>query len=260
MPESRALPVEAWMPWYQKIAEILGLDQARDEEATQVLSMLLEGKDLSPSVLQERIRRRPVLVFGAGPSLERNLAEIELPSLSERWVVMASDGATAALLRLAGRIPDVIVTDLDGRMPDILTAHERGAIVVVHGHGDNIPRLRRYVPKLGSALGTTQVRPQPRVYNFGGFTDGDRAVFLAYAMGAPAIAVAGMDLGDVIGPYSKRRVRSPEGKLAKLRICKELLEWLASRAEVRLLNATWHGERIRGFKDVQGSDLRGLCL
>lgn len=31
------------------------------------------------------------------------------------------------------------------------------------------------------------------VYNFGGFTDGDRAVFLAEALGASLIVVAGMD-------------------------------------------------------------------
>ncbi len=257
MPESLAVTIDVWMPWYWKIARDLRLDRSRDELATKVLSRLLEGKDLSPAVLEEKTEERPVLVLGAGPSLERNLSEIGVSALSTRWVIMAANGATTALLRL-GRIPDVIVTDLDGLMRDILAAYERGAVLVVHGHGDNIPRLRRYVPMLASALGTTQVEPQPRVYNFGGFTDGDRAAFLAYAMGAETIALAGMDLGRVIGPYSKRRVRSVEAKLTKLRICKELLEWLASRAEIRLLNATWHGERIEGFKDAQGRELRDL--
>ncbi|MEM2904576.1 MAG: 6-hydroxymethylpterin diphosphokinase MptE-like protein [Candidatus Bathyarchaeia archaeon] len=258
MTSSRAVTLDLWMPWYQKIAEMLRLDRGRDEEATRILSALLEGRDTRPAALEERLKGRPVLVFGAGPSLERNLREVDLPRLSSDWVVVAADGATTALTRFGKRMPDIIVTDLDGWMPDILAAHSQGAAVVVHGHGDNIRQLRRYVPLLGSALGTTQVEPQPRVYNLGGFTDGDRAVFLAYAMRAETIALAGMDLGTVIGRYSKRRVRSVEAKLTKLRICKELLEWLASRAEARLLNATWYGEKIRGFRDVQGGQLRDL--
>ena len=66
---------------------------------------------------------------------------------------MAADGATAILLR-RGIVPDIIVTDLDGSFPDILKANREGSIAVVHAHGDNLDALDRYVPQLGSVIGT----------------------------------------------------------------------------------------------------------
>jgi hypothetical protein len=93
------------------------------------------------------------------------------------------------------------------------------------------------------------------VYNFGGFTDGDRAVFLAIGMGAKLVALAGMDLGQVVGRYSKKKVRSVEVKILKLKICKELLEWLASRVNIPLYNVTGRGESITGFINVTYSEL-----
>ena len=38
--------------------------------------------------------------------------------------------------------------------------------------------------------------PAPRVHNFGGFSDGDRAVFAADALGAKTITLFGFDLDD----------------------------------------------------------------
>ena len=43
--------------------------------------------------------------------------------------------------------------------------------------------------------------PTNNVYNFGGFTDGDRSVFLAEELGASQIILVGMDLGNKIGKY-----------------------------------------------------------
>ena len=42
-------------------------------------------------------------------------------------------------------------------------------------------------------MATTQSRQFPGVHNFGGFTDGDRGVFLADAMGAKSIRLVGFD-------------------------------------------------------------------
>jgi hypothetical protein len=194
-------------------------------------------------------------MFGAGPSLEEDLRQIAKENLLKKCAVISADGATTALLKVAKVVPSVVVTDLDGNINDLLRADRLGSVVVVHGHGDNINRLRKYAPMFKNVIGTTQVEPRPHVYNFGGFTDGDRAVFLATAMEAKLIALAGMDLGRVVGKYSKKKVRLVEVKILKLKICKELLEWLASRVNIPLYNVTGHGESIGGFVDVTYSEL-----
>jgi uncharacterized Rossmann fold enzyme len=69
------------------------------------------------------------------------------------------------------------------------------------------------------------------------------------------LVLAGMDLGQKIGKYSKEKIRSMEEKILKLKVCKELLEWLASKLEMPLYNITGHGENIRRFKNVNCSEL-----
>jgi hypothetical protein len=225
---------------------MFGYDRDKDQEATDLLSSLLAEKAISVEQLRRELWDEPVLIFGAGPSLEVDISESSASGLFNICKVIAADDATSALLK-AGKLPDVIVTDLDGMVVDQLKAAERGSIIVVHAHGDNTPALRRYVPTLDEAFGTTQVEPRPNVYNFGGFTDGDRAVFLAIKMGASVVALAGMDFGRSIGRYSKA-IRPSELKLKKFEIGKKLLEWLASKTDVQLFNMTRAGEQIKGYQ------------
>jgi len=106
-----------------------------------------------------------------------------------------------------GFLPDVIVTDLDGILSDILAANEQGSAVVVHAHGDNIPALEKYVPRLTRVLGTTQAEPIEGIYNFGGFSDGDRCVFLAKSFGAGNINLIGFDYDDPdVTPVKKMKL------------------------------------------------------
>ncbi len=82
-----------------------------------------------------------------------------------------------------------------------------GSIVVVHAHGDNLDALNRYVPQLERIIGTVQCRPPPGLYNFGGFTDGDRCVFLAKELGAASIKLVGFDFEDEsVTPRKKRKL------------------------------------------------------
>ena len=169
--------------------------------------------------------------------------------------IVAADGATTALLKLTDRIPDVIVSDLDGPLPDITTAVKKGSKIIIHAHADNTELLRSSVPTFSKALGSTQVKPTWNVYNFGGFTDGDRAVFMARGMHASSIVLAGMDFGIEIGKYSKLKVRDQNVKLRKLQFGKSLLEWLAQRDGGEYYNITSAGERIAGFRRIEPDEL-----
>jgi uncharacterized Rossmann fold enzyme len=222
---------EIWEPWYAEICRRLGLNPSADLEAARVLNDLLPQPELEK--LMEMIEDRECVVFGAGPSLEGGLLRGEKGDLGKR-VWLAADGATSAVVKY--RVPDVIVTDLDGKIEDQLKAWSSGSWIVVHAHGDNLPQLKKVVPKIHSrVIGTTQVRPFGKLFNFGGFTDGDRSAFLAYALGARAIYLVGMDWWGEVGKHSGKK--DPAKKRAKLQICGELLEWL-EQLGANLINLT----------------------
>ncbi|HXW99032.1 MAG TPA: 6-hydroxymethylpterin diphosphokinase MptE-like protein, partial [Methanomicrobiales archaeon] len=98
--------------------------------------------------------------------------------------------------------------DLDGATCDFIRMNEAGTVIVVHAHGDNIPLIRRWVPGFpGPLVGTTQSRPFGMIHNFGGFSDGDRAVFLAHALGAADVLLAGFFIDDPdVGPVKRGKL------------------------------------------------------
>lgn len=197
-----------WEPIYQEILEEFGFSREEDEEAARLLQRLLLGRenDLSPEDLSSMIRGREVVVCGNGPSLRRELKKFLVELDTGEIAVIAADGATTAILA-AGVLPDVIVTDLDGFLPDIIAANERGSVLVVHAHGDNMDALKEYVPRLTKVLGTTQSEPMDGVFNFGGFSDGDRCVFLARNFGARRIRIIGFDYDDPdVTPVKKMKL------------------------------------------------------
>ena len=105
-----------------------------------------------------------------------------------------------------------------------------------------------------------QSAPIENVYNFGGFTDGDRCLFLAVKLGAQNIVMAGMDFGKVITRYSRPDIKEREGqadsvKEKKLEYAKKLVEWVAENENVKILNLS-HGERIIGVADIQVDELK----
>jgi uncharacterized Rossmann fold enzyme len=110
--------------------------------------------------------------------------------------VFAADAA-AEVLDDHGIRPDTIFSDLDGATDRFIGMNRSGTIIVIHAHGDNMPLLRYWVPRFpGQVVATTQAAPLPHVHNFGGFTDGDRAVFAADELGAEGITIIGFDLDD----------------------------------------------------------------
>ena len=216
-----------WFKKYDEIAAELELSRAADRAATILLDNLIEESGVERlSVLLED---KKVIVFGAGPSLVDAVSYVKKKKFHGGHVFVAADGAVSAFIE-AEVLPDVLVTDLDGRLRDILEANLRGSLTVVHAHGDNISLLEKVVPRMSGVIGSTQVKPVGRVHNFGGFTDGDRCVFLAVHFRAQEILLAGMDFDSVAGEYS--RSSDSERKRKKLLIAKNLIEELAEETDI----------------------------
>ncbi|MDD4137804.1 MAG: DUF115 domain-containing protein [Methanoregula sp.] len=201
-----------WEPHYLEILEYFGFDRGADEEAARLLALLMDRDNLLSLVTLTD--GNEVTVCGNAPCLKKELGTI-------RGVVFAADAA-AEVLEDHGIRPDVIFTDLDGATDRFLDMNREGTIVVIHAHGDNIPLLKHWVPRFtGPVVATTQASPLPHVHNFGGFTDGDRAVFAADELGASSVTLAGFDLDDTdVDPV----------KWGKLHIARKLLALIGYEA------------------------------
>lgn len=224
-----------WFPYYQEIREQFGYSTEKDQDAARVLSYLTRRKALDLKVLRKKIHGKKVMVIGAGVNLEDSIPYVKR---NRNFTKIVANGAVQAILEHRIK-PDVVVTDLDGNQLFLRKADKLGAVMVVHAHGDNIPLMTKLVPKLRHVIGSTQVMPMNNVYNFGGFTDGDRSVFLAEELGASKIILVGMDLGNEIGKYySKTMFQDSELKKAKMKVAKKLLTMLAVRTRSELFDTS----------------------
>jgi hypothetical protein len=187
-----------WEPHYCEILAYFGFDRAGDEEAARLLASLMPRDNLLS--LAALTCDNPVTVCGNAPCLKDELGKIH-------GVVFAADAA-ADVLDVHGIRPDAVFTDLDGASDRLLALNEEGTIVIVHAHGDNIALLKHWVPRFkGPLVATTQSNPLPHVHNFGGFSDGDRAVFTADELGAERITLIGFDLDDKeVGPVKRKKL------------------------------------------------------
>lgn len=251
---------DVWFSWYKEILDAFNFNREMDEKSAEILNKLLEDKkSLS---LQDLSIKKNVIVFGAGPSLKRNIKALKNLDLG-KFTLVCADGATTALLE-EDITPDVVVTDLDGKIDDIIRANNEGSLLVVHAHGNNIDKIEKYVPVLENIVGTTQSVPLKNVHDFGGFTDGDRCLFLAVEGGAELVVLAGMDFGKIVTRYSRPDIPDVEGradkiKELKLEYAKKLVEWAAQNEKVKIVNVS-HGEKVPGVEDVEVSDLEKLIL
>ena len=132
----------------------------------------------------------------------------------KKSIKIAADSSIKHLVE-NGIIPDIIITDLDGDENTLKKIAKTKSIFVVHAHGDNIEKLE-FSKKFKNCIGTTQSKPFRKIQNFGGFTDGDRGVFLANHFGAKKIILFGMDFGDRIGKFSNTKKSDRKTKLMKL--------------------------------------------
>lgn len=208
-----------WEPVYGAICRDFGYDRVGDERARDVLASLTEPFDLEHLSV---VRDATVAVAGAGPSLETDAA---LDRTRDADVVFAASTA-ADTLAAAGIDVDCMITDLDKNPDTVRRLTERAIPVAVHAHGDNVPAVREVVPDCVDeyVLPTTQAAPRDSVVNFGGFTDGDRAAFLADHLGAARLRFVGWDFDDPAVDSVKAR---------KLEWAERLLYWLETRRNDR---------------------------
>lgn len=250
---------EQWEKWYNEILKDFGFSREDDERTACILNELLSkhGSISIENLIDNLQHENPAIhnfhrdksdiknfmVFGAGPSLKKDIKYIKTKCNIENpedYIIIAADGATSALLE-EKVVPDIIVTDLDGKIEDLMLANELGSFFVLHAHGNNFDQILKYTEKIYKILGTTQSKSFSNLYNFGGFTDGDRAVFLAAALGAEKIVLAGMDFGKIVTKYSRPNIETEtaeadEIKQKKLQYAEKLIDWIKKNENIEIIN------------------------
>ena len=242
------MTIVGWESKYREILKDFGYSRKKDIQSCKLLDSLLPKKTRIAEI-KDLIEKKPVFVVGAGPSLP---SCISILKKYKKITKIVADGATKAIIE-NGLKPDIVVTDLDGDIKSLKKAGRTNTIMLVHAHGDNSEKIH-FVKNFKNCIGTTQTKPVGKIHNFGGFTDGDRCVFLANHFKAKKIILLGMDFGTRIGKYSKTRVISRTTKIKKLRRGKKLLEWLAQKSESKLYSTT----KIRGFTKINFQDIDNI--
>ena len=239
------MTIRGWKTQFKEIRKEFGYLEKVDLISAKKLDSLLKGKN-SKRQFQNMIRGKTVFIIGAGPSLTRSLKYIKK---SKNVTKIVADGAVRALLEKNIK-PDILVTDLDGDLKSIEKIGKTRIPIIVHAHGDNYEKLE-IVKKLKNVVGSTQTRKIGKIENFGGFTDGDRCVFLAEYFNARKIVLIGMDFGQKIGKYSKHRIVDRKIKIKKLKFGKKIAEWIGTKSKADLFSTN----RIKGYKIIRMVDL-----
>ena len=239
------MTIHGWKTKFKEIRREFGYREKDDFLSAKKLDSLLKKKFLKKQ-LQSKITGKTVLIIGAGPSLSKSLVYVKKCKNTTKIV---ADGAVRALLEIGIR-PDILVTDLDGDLDSIKKIGRTEIPILVHAHRDNYDKLE-IVKKFSNVVGTTQTEEIGKIKNFGGFTDGDRCVFLADFFNAKKIVLVGMDFGQKIGKYSKHKVINRRTKIKKLKFGKMVLEWFATKSKADLYST----KKIKGYKMIRLVDL-----
>ncbi len=238
--------ISGWNLRYREILKEFNYDKNKDTDSAELLDSIL-GEENHMKKIHDLITNQNVFVVGSGPSLSYAIPVLQR---FKKTVKIVADSAVKPLID-NGIKPDIVVTDLDGDKETFRKIGKSKTIFVVHAHGDNISNLS-FIENFKNCIGTTQTKPFGKIQNFGGFTDGDRAVFLASYFNAKKIILFGMDFGKRIGKFSNTKPSERTVKLKKLKKGRSLLEWLAIKTKSELFTTSSH---ITGFKKIPYQNL-----
>ena len=204
------------------VRQAFAWSEADDVDSALQLRDALEGHERWNSshrestlreVKQRLLAASRIVVIGAAVSVE------DLRSYDVNTAFVAADGSVGALPDYSQLI--CVVSDLDGaKHLDAAAAH--GQTILVHAHGDNKSQWQDRIIRWNnlesppSLILSHQVNQTIQgMYNFGGFTDGDRALCFILSLGVEAqkIELVGFNL-ERVGQWSG--ITNAQKKMQKL--------------------------------------------
>ena len=203
--------IDWWWKFQDEINSQFNFSEVREEIAARLVSRL----NYTKSSLQSAFVNREFVLVGAGLT--------ESDTLPEKNLIVA-DGALRGCLN-RDIVPEWVISDLDGYIPDMLWASRNGSKIIIHAHGDNLARVSLYSNQINPECITTTY-PSPHTSCWGGFTDGDRSVMMCLSLGSKSVKLVGFnfeEVGTFTGEYSPR-------KLEKLQWAKKIINECQQRS------------------------------
>ena len=119
-----------WEGWYKEILETLGFLRDDDEKTAELLDKILDEKGCLTieqffDEMMEKKDTSKFIVVGAGPSIKKHIKYVKENYDLNDYLIVSADGATTAMLE-DDLVPDIVATDLDGKMEDLLAANSLG--------------------------------------------------------------------------------------------------------------------------------------
>jgi uncharacterized Rossmann fold enzyme len=226
-----------------EIRNFFGWDLSDDLESTEKLLYKINNSDvnywkksnrdksLTDIIEQMNSTRKKIVIIGAAVSSSEIIKILK----NNNFFVLA-DGAGAVFSTLDDELAEeawartlCIISDGDGG-DGLIQAIKREIPLILHAHGDNIHSWSKtvdYILSSGTEIKLVLTHQLPKnmngVYNFGGFTDGDRAVCFVHSAGVPndRIVLIGTRT-DIVGQWSG--ITDKELKLSKLKWMKKVLQ------------------------------------
>ena len=193
----------------EEINSQFGFSKSREEVSSRLISRLYKPRGNLSKLLSDNL----VTIVGAGIT-----DNDEIP----QGVLIAADGAVSACLE-RNLIPDIIVTDLDGNLPEMVWANKQGSKMVVHAHGDNLSRIFEFSSEI-QAISLTTTYPSSTTECWGGFTDGDRSLMMSLSMGSSIVSLVGFNfqkVGEYTGSYSPKKLQKLSWARKIVVLCQE---------------------------------------
>jgi len=187
--------IDWWWPLQEEINSQFGFSKSREEVSSRLISRLYKPR----GNLSKLLSGNPVTIVGAGITDTDKIPQ---------GVLIAADGAVSACLE-RNLIPDIVVTDLDGNLPEMVWANKKGSKMVVHAHGDNLSRIFEFSSEI-QAISLTTTYPSSTTECWGGFTDGDRSLMMSLSMGSGLVSLVGFNfqkVGDYTGKFSPKKLQ-----------------------------------------------------
>ena len=201
--------IDWWWPFQEEINSQFGFSKSREEVSSRLISSLYQPK----GNLAKLLLNNTVTIVGAGITVNDQIPE---------GILIAADGAVSACLK-RNLIPEIVVTDLDGHLPDMVMANKKGSEIVIHGHGDNLSRLFEFSTKI-NPISLTTTYPSSNTNCWGGFTDGDRSLMMSLGLGAELVNLVGFnfeEIGEYTGKFSFKKLQKLSWARKIVNKCKE---------------------------------------
>ena len=192
----------------------------------------IDSRDRCLQEICEQLRNsNKVVIIGAAVE-KKELENLEL----DNTAMIAADGSVGAVIDFEGLT--CIVSDLDGGKHIDLAASKNQRFII-HAHGDNLSRWQKIIKQWSNYATPPEVILSHQtneiikgMYNFGGFTDGDRAICFALWAGVDVsnISLIGFST-QKIGEWSG--TTNQKTKMKKLSWMRKVLAFLGLESQIK---------------------------